>query len=519
MAATPPDPNSTAALAAAMEKKLSEMFWEFSEVQKGAIHQEIVSVHKKIDSLNTRIEKVESNQGEASHVRHDKVVRNSEDEGSSRFHRFKMDPPVTDGTDPHTWLFKAKEFFEFNSIPDEKRLKVTGLMLDGAAVEWFRRMKRNNLINTWADFEEQFKFRFDPEMYEDYFGLLSKLQQTTTVMAYQTEFERLMNKVEGVSEDTLISVFISGLKDPIRRELRVNRPTTLNGAFALARETSAKYDELQTPIRRNWAPQGHRPNTANPSAQTAAITPYVPPTKTPLLATPKGIPARPIRRISPAEKSEKDAKGECYFCPEKWSRGHCCNGRYLLLVTSEGEADDEGLSVEAEAVIEGDVSVLQSLAGTTTPRSIRLKGVIEGQDVDVLVDGGSTHNFVHPKTAEKLRLALTDIDPFRVYVGNGDSLICRSRCNQVSMRVQNHMFTVDLFVLAVHGHDIVLGVQWLRSLGKITHDYSKMTMEFLWHDQPVLLCGEETPVKAISLQQLQNMQAAESIGECFELWT
>ncbi|VFQ77848.1 unnamed protein product [Cuscuta campestris] len=72
MAATPPDPNSTAALAAAMEKKLSEMFWEFSEVQKGAIHQEIVSVHKKIDSLNTRIEKVESNQGEASHVRHDK---------------------------------------------------------------------------------------------------------------------------------------------------------------------------------------------------------------------------------------------------------------------------------------------------------------------------------------------------------------------------------------------------------------------------------------------------------------
>ncbi|VFQ73441.1 unnamed protein product, partial [Cuscuta campestris] len=466
MAATPPDPNSTAALAAAMEKKLSEMFWEFSEVQKGAIHQEIVSVHKKIDSLNTRIEKVESNQGEASHVRHDKVVRNSEDEGSSRFHRFKMDPPVTDGTDPHTWLFKAKEFFEFNSIPDEKRLKVTGLMLDGAAVEWFRRMKRNNLINTWADFEEQFKFRFDPEM-----------------------------------------------------ELRVNRPTTLNGAFALARETSAKYDELQTPIRRNWAPQGHRPNTANPSAQTAAITPYVPPTKTPLLATPKGIPARPIRRISLAEKSEKDAKGECYFCPEKWSRGHRCNGRYLLLVTSEGEADDEGLSVEAEAVIEGDVSVLQSLAGTTTPRSIRLKGVIEGQDVDVLVDGGSTHNFVHPKTAEKLRSALTDIDPFRVYVGNGDSLICRSRCNQVSMRVQNHMFTVDLFVLAVHGHNIVLGVQWLRSLGKITHDYSKMTMEFLWHDQPVLLCGEETPVKAISLQQLQNMQAAESIGECFELWT
>ncbi|VFQ74333.1 unnamed protein product [Cuscuta campestris] len=469
-----PDPNSAAALAAAMEKRLSEMFQEFSEIQKGAIHQEIVSVHKKIGSLSNRVDRVEGNHPnleETSYKHHEKSGTYGDGSNTPRYPRFKMDPPVTDGSDPHTWLFKATEFFEFNAIPEEGRLKVTGLMLDGAAVEWFRRMKRNDLINTWADFEEQFKFRFDPEMYEDYFGLLAKLQQTTTLMAYQTEFERLMNKVEGVTEATLISVFISGLKDPVRRELRVNRPSTLNGAFALARETAAKYEELQAPTRKNWAPTYPKP-TSNPTpAPTKTITPYIPPNKEPILVTPRGIPAKPVRRISPAEKAEKDARGECYFCPQKWSRGHRCNGRYYLLVTNEDDEEGTEITEEHEALFEGDVSVLQSLAGSTTPRSIRLKAEIKGQIVDVLVDGGSTHNFIHPKTAERLQLALVNIEAFRVYVGNGDSLTCQAQCPQVPLLIQNNNFSVDLFVLAIHGHDVVLGTDPFgeKSTGKVRH--------------------------------------------------
>ncbi|VFQ99618.1 unnamed protein product [Cuscuta campestris] len=340
----------------------------------------------------------EATDGDVSGVCRDPERIHGGGENAPGYRRFKMDPPVTDGSDPHTWLFKATEFFEFNAIPKEERLKVTGLMLDGAAVEWFRRMKRNELVNTWADFEEQFKFRFDPEMYEDYFGLLSKLQQTTTTMAYQTEFERLLNKVEGVPETTLISVYISGLKDPVRRELRVNRPSTLNGAFALTRETAAKYEELQQPARKNWTPTYNKStNQSNPDP-TKPLGPYIPPSKEPLLATPR--PAKPLRRISPAEKAEKDARGECYFCPEKWSRGHHCNGRYYLLVTNENEEGGAEYDDEPETIFKGDVSVLQSLAGSPTPISIRLKGEIHGQTVDVLVDGGSTHNFIHPKTAE-----------------------------------------------------------------------------------------------------------------------
>ncbi|VFQ84423.1 unnamed protein product [Cuscuta campestris] len=292
-----------------------------------------------------------------------------------------MDPPVTDGSDPHTWLFKATEFFEFNAIPEEGCLKVTGLMLDGAAVEWFRMMKRNDLIKTRADFEEQFKFRFDPKMYEDYFGLLAKLHcQTDGKLKPQSPREEKARRPIGrpqylaqtpkrrldYYEATTISVFISGLKDPVRTELGVNRPSTLNGAFALARETAAKYEELQAPTRKNRAPTYTKP-TNNPSpSQTKIITPYIPPKKEPILATPRGILARPVRRILPAEKVEKDPRGECYFCPEKWSHRHRCNDHYYLLVINKGGTE---IGEEHEAIFEGDVSVLQSLAGSMTPGS------------------------------------------------------------------------------------------------------------------------------------------------------
>ena len=58
-------------------------------------------------------------------------------------------------------------------------------------------------------------------MYEDYRGALSKLQQTASVVDYQTKFKDLSTKVHGLSKQLLISFFISGLKSELKRELLV----------------------------------------------------------------------------------------------------------------------------------------------------------------------------------------------------------------------------------------------------------------------------------------------------------
>ena len=45
----------------------------------------------------------------------------------------------------------------------------------------------------------------------------------------------------------------------------------------------------------------------------------------------------------------------------------------------------------------------------------------------------------------------------------------------------------DFMVIPLGGHDIVLGVQWLSTLGPITWDFWKLEMVFKWGSSKVLL--------------------------------
>lgn len=54
------------------------------------------------------------------------------------------------------------------------------------------------------------------------------------------QLERLMNEVQGQSEDALISLFIAGLKADIQDDMLVRRPTTLRRALAEAKILEAR---------------------------------------------------------------------------------------------------------------------------------------------------------------------------------------------------------------------------------------------------------------------------------------
>ncbi|GJX00929.1 retrovirus-related pol polyprotein from transposon TNT 1-94 [Tanacetum coccineum] len=66
---------------------------------------------------------------------------------------------------------------------------------------------------------------------------------------------------------------------------------------------------------------------------------------------------------------------------------------------------------------------------------------------------------------------------------------------------------VDLYVLPRKGPDIVLGIQWLQNLGKVTHDYLNQTMVFSW-------LGRDYALKA--KQQVMNLPDDEHEGQPVE---
>ncbi|GJS12000.1 transposon ty3-G gag-pol polyprotein [Tanacetum coccineum] len=390
------------------------------------------------------------------------------DHGSVIPRAMRLDVPKFNGADPDSWIFSINEYFELLDTPVDQRLKVVGFNLEGEAAEWFRWMTRNKLINTWDGFLENVLNRFGPSKYEDPQGTLSKLLQTGTVAQYQAEFEKLMNRVTDISEALLISFYISGLKPNLQRELLVSKPTTLGEAFSLATVTEARLDDQRSPTSLT-ATTATSVVQQKPSA-TRVLGAKADAGKPPLLPTPAAT-TKPlaIKWISPAERQERLNKGLCFNCDNKWVRGHKCPGKFLLLMTEEGGDTGQELDADAEEAVEsGDISILNSLIGHGSPRSLQLWGTIGTRDVHVLIDNGSTHNFVRPDVVEKMQLPVASTKAFKVYIGSGESLLCERVCSQVTLCMQGLTIEVDLYVLPMKGPDVVLGIQWLQKLGKVT---------------------------------------------------
>ncbi|KAF3973502.1 hypothetical protein CMV_003080 [Castanea mollissima] len=70
---------------------------------------------------------------------------------------------------------------------------------------------------------------------------------------------------------------------------------------------------------------------------------------------------------------------------------------------------------------------LHEIVGCLSPRTMRVKARIEKRELVVLINSGSTHNFVDQKLTHSLGLAVTLITEFNVKVASGESLVCKER--------------------------------------------------------------------------------------------
>ena len=82
--------------------------------------------------------------------------------------------------------------------------------------------------------------RFGPNQFEDQFSELIKLRQRGSMLEYQGKFERQLAMVGVLQQDRKVSCFLTGLKDSIRTDVQVHRPTTLAMAIGLAKLYEAR---------------------------------------------------------------------------------------------------------------------------------------------------------------------------------------------------------------------------------------------------------------------------------------
>ncbi|KAL5787156.1 hypothetical protein ACOSP7_004105 [Xanthoceras sorbifolium] len=104
-----------------------------------------------------------------------------------------------------------------------------------------------------------------------------------------------------------------------------------------------------------------------------------------------------------------------------------------------------------------------ALAGTIHPQTFRVIGRIGNRELTVLIDRGSTHNFLDQMVVTIFGLPVIRDKVFQVTVGNKEIIECTGRCLGLSLTIQGFIVGADFYVLPVAACQAVLGVQWLET--------------------------------------------------------
>lgn len=184
------------------------------------------------------------------------------------------------------------------------------------------------------------------------------------------------------------------------------------------------------------------------------------------------------------------------------------------LETAAATIDPGGNTTEETSCQAAQLS-LHALSGDFAADTFRLMGTINEVLVRILVDGGSTHNFIQATVARSLGLELSPIDPFKVLVGSGQELLCSHICYGVPLLLQGTYFTVDLFVLDLRGATVVLGAQWLKGLGPVLMNYTTLHMTFFYNNTCVELKGDSPTT--VGYHHIQRLARLEPEAQFFSL--
>lgn len=421
--------------------------------------------------------------------------------------------PHFDGTDLKSWLYKCSQFFDLDGVPDPDRVKLAAIHLEGKALLWHQTYvkRRGQMLPGWVKYVEDITARFG-ELYDDPMADLKALVQTSSVQEYHDKFDALASRLN-LSEEYLLSCYVGGLEDEIQLSVRMFNPKTVQQALCLAKlqEASAKARKTKThhksallptpPAKTNWTP--------TPISKTN------PPTRTTSTTTNR-------RTLTSAEFNDKRAKGICFWCDAKYEPGHKCRGKtsqlYHIEVEEIEDCEEQVLEQQGDDIkIDtcdsqcAHISV-QAMDGMAAFQTMRVEAHHGKKTLQLLLDTGSTHNFIDTSKALKLDCKVEPMEPMWVKVADGGQLQCSSIIRDFTWKMQGSEFKADVLLLPLSGSDLVLGIQWFSALGPVLWDFKNLTMEFQNEGKKIKLRGA-TGKKLKGLHSSKLNKLINSTGE------
>nr|GEX59048.1 hypothetical protein [Tanacetum cinerariifolium] len=316
----------------------------------------------------------------------------------------KVEFPRFSGMDVEAWIYRCEYFFTIDETTKMMKQRYAIIYLEGDTIQWHQAFMKTRGATvaelSWTNYARAIPTRFSNAMFEYPMEEIASLQQGTLHEAYG------LAKIQNLNNSTFETKF-----------------TTAKGEGS----------QLKTYT------DNHR------------ITPPVNASKIPLLPTPNSKSMDPAttktgakvsRRLTSKELELKRAKGECFWCTKKIYTGHKYPRNQLFIIEVE---DEEEMSGEVSNEEEDNSPQMSIHALTRLPSysTMRIQGTIGNRQLHILVDSGSTHNFIDVKLANKLQCVIKDIPPLSVGVAGGRQLKCNQMCSGFQWAMQGHWFTTE----------------------------------------------------------------------------
>ncbi|KAK9713615.1 hypothetical protein RND81_06G039800 [Saponaria officinalis] len=369
------------------------------------------------------------------HPNHEANAESGESSHQGNRHNLKFTPklefPSFDGRNPRNWMKKCLKYFNLCKIPDNQRVDLASMYMIGRAESWFNSyiVVRQNVV--WDEFIVDLCARFNEEIAGNVVEEFNKLRQISSIDDYLDAFENLrglmLQRNPLLPDQYFLDSFIGGLKPAIKPFVRAFKPQTLASAveFARLQEESlnvSRFAPKYTPQNSTFVhskPSSHNSfSSSNSEGLLATPTLKVPPTSN------SSNSGGSTCFISAAERAEKLRKGECYFCNEPFTRNHQCKLKgtqmFAIEVIGDEEEEQKGCDdTEEEEVLDESFELvdtipcisMNALSGSSGFQTMRVTGYVGKKAVHILIDSGSTHNFLAHDMALKLGCKLDCIEP------------------------------------------------------------------------------------------------------------
>ncbi|WZY94198.1 hypothetical protein YC2023_066527 [Brassica napus] len=303
---------------------------------------------------------------------------------ASRLSKIKF--PSFDGTHLRDWISNCEQFFNIDGTPLEIKVCLTLMHLTGKATQWHHNYMstRFGIFLSWTEYIVAISSRFS-ELYDDPLAELVDLKQgSDSVVDFLDKFETARMRLV-LPEAHALSIFLANLNRHLSLHTRQFEVTT--------------------------------------------------------------------------EMQDRRAKGLCMFCDEVYTPGHSQKHKRSQIFVMEGDEGEESPFSDTEdetdtlAVVTTEDKVentpvisVNALNVSSTFNCMRVIGQCGKRKLYILIDNGSTHNFIDLNVANEIGCLLETITPMAVTAASGSTMMTRYKCTDFKWRMQGYNYSSEDFL-------------------------------------------------------------------------